>query len=223
MAIVTARIKVKGKHYEISVDLDEALKIRAGKGDIASALQTDKIFYDLKKGTSCSTADLVDAFGTTDVYAIATQIMTKGEVQKTQEFRDSERDAKVKRIVNMILRNASDQNGRPYTEDRLNRAISEIHYNFDNKPDEQQMNDLIEKLKTVIPIKVELKKIKITIPAQYTGQAYNIVKAYKDSEDWLANGSLQVTISIPAGLQIEFYDKLNSITHGAAQTEELKG
>jgi ribosome maturation protein Sdo1 len=87
MAIVTARIKVKGKHYEISVDLDEALKIRAGKGDIASALQTDKIFYDLKKGTSCSTADLVDAFGTTDVYAIATQIMTKGEVQTTHVLR----------------------------------------------------------------------------------------------------------------------------------------
>ena len=53
MAKVAARIKIKNKHYEISVDLDEALKVREGKGDILSALDSPNIFHDLHKGTVC--------------------------------------------------------------------------------------------------------------------------------------------------------------------------
>ena len=118
--------------------------------------------------------------------------------------------------------NAVDQNGRPYTSERLKRAIQEINYNFDNKPAEQQIHPVLEKLKEVIPIKIETKKIKLTIPAQYTGQVYSILKDYKQSEEWQPNGSLIAIINIPAGIQIDFYEKLNSITHGAVQSEELE-
>jgi len=61
----------------------------------------------------------------------------------------------------------------------------------------------------------------LIIPAQYTGQVYGLFKDYKESEDWLPNGSLQVIINMPAGMQIDFYEKLNSITHGAVHSEEL--
>lgn len=221
MAKVTARIKIKGKHFEIQVDLDEALKVKAGKGDILSALDMPKIYTDLKKGQVSSNSELTDAFGTTEVYQIAQKIIISGEVQKTQDFRDAEREAKIKQVLQLIIRNASDQRGMPYTEDRLTRAINEIHFNFDNRPAEQQMPELVEKLKTVIPIKIETKKIKLTIPAQYTGAVYGILKDYKESEDWLSNGSLQAIINIPAGMQIDFYEKLNHITHGAVQSEEV--
>ena len=40
MATVEARMKVKGKNFEISVDLDEALKVRAGTGNVAAALNS---------------------------------------------------------------------------------------------------------------------------------------------------------------------------------------
>jgi len=219
---VTARIKVKGKHYEIQVNLDEALKVREGKGDIMAALESNAVFYDLNKGSHVSTSDLMEAFGTTDFRQIATRIIQKGEVQKTQEFRDAEKEAKIKQVINLIIRNAVDQNGRPYTEERIKRAIEEVHYSFDNKPAEQQMPSLIEKLKTVIPIKIETKKIKLTIPAQYTGQVYGLLKDFKESEEWLANGSLQVIMNIPSGLQIDFYEKLNNITHGTVQSQEIK-
>ncbi len=221
MTQVTARIKVKGKHYEILVDLDEALKFKAGKGDIAKALVTPNVFSDMKKGLHSSKADLIDAFGTDNADTIAQKIIISGEVQKTQEFRDSERDAKIKQVINLIIKNAVDQHNRPYTEERLKRAIEEVHYSFDNRPPEQQMPILLEKLKSVIPIKLETKRIKIIIPAQYTGQVYSMLKEYKETEDWLANGSLQAILNIPAGMQIDFYDKLNSITHGAVQSEDL--
>ena len=221
MPKVTARIKAKGKQYEIEVDLDEALKIKAGKGDILSALDVPRIFLDLKKGTVAKDADLIDAFGTKDAYQIAKKIITAGEVQKTQDFRESEREAKIKQVINLIIRNAVDQNGRPYTEERIKRATEEVHFNFDNRPAEQQMPELLERLKTIIPIKVETKRIKLTIPAQYTGQAYGIISDYKESEEWLSNGSLEVILNIPSGMQLDFYDKLNHITHGAARSEEL--
>ena len=222
MANVEARIKVKGKNFEISVNLDEALKVKAGKGDIISAIDCPAIYYDISKGTVAAQKDLTDAFGSIDLYEVAKQIIVKGEVQKNQEFRDAEREAKVKQVIQLILKNAVDQNGRPYTEDRLKRAIDEVHFSFDNKPAEQQMPILLEKLKTVIPIKVETKKIRLTIPAQYTGQVYGLLKDFKESEDWLGNGNLQAVINIPAGMQLDFYDKLNHITHGAVQSEEMK-
>jgi len=222
MPKVTARTKVKGKHFEIEVDLDEALKIKAGKGDVMRALEFPRIFTDMKKGNVAKEADLVECFETKEPYEVARKIIISGEVQKTQDFRDAERDNKIKQVVNLIIRNAVDQNGRPYTEERIRRAIDEVHYSFDSRTPEQQLPDLLAKLQTVIPIKIETKKVKLTIPAQYTGQAYGILKDYKESEDWLANGSLQVILNIPSGMQLDFYDKLNSITHGSVQSEEIK-
>lgn len=222
MPKVTARIKIKNKHYEIQVDLDEALKVRNGQGNIASALDMPQVFYDIKKGTIASQSDLKEAFGTADIYQIAQTIVTKGEVQKTQEFRDAEKEKKIKQVVALILQNAVDQHGRPFTEERLKTAIDQIHYNFDNRTPEQQMSDLVHKLKEAIPIKIETKKIKLLIPARFTGQVYGLLKDYKESEDWLANGDLQATLSIPAGIIIDFYERLNSITHGAAIAEEVK-
>ncbi len=224
MPNVEARLRVKGKQYEILADLDEALKVKAGKGSIQSALQSPhgNIYTDWKKGQTASKAELMDAFNTLDTLEIAKKIIISGEVQKTQDFRDAERENKIKQVLNLIIKNAVDQHGRPYTEDRLKRAMEEAHIIIDNLPAEQQISSIIEKLKSVIPIKLETKRIKLTIPAQYTGQVYGLLKDYKESEDWLDNGSLQAIINIPAGMQIDFYEKLNNITHGAVMSEEIK-
>jgi ribosome maturation protein SDO1 len=221
MPKVTARAKIKGKHYEILVDLDEALKVKNGKGDVAKAMDSNSIFMDLKKGDIAKSKDLEDAFGTSDVYEVARKIITSGEVQKTQEVRDSEKEAKIKRVIDLLIKNAVDQHGRPYTAERITRAINESHYAFDSRAPEQQLPDILAKLQTIIPIKIETKRVKLVIPAQYTGQAYALLKEYKESEEWLSNGNLQAILNIPAGMQLDFYDKLNHITHGAVQSEEL--
>jgi ribosome maturation protein SDO1 len=221
MVNVEARLKIKGKEYQISVDVDEALKVKKGEGDVSRALNSDKIYDDLKKGEASSQNDLDAAFGTTDVYEIATKIIKTGEIQKPQEYRDAERVARVKQVLDLILRNASDQHGNPFTEDRLKRAVDEIHYSFDNRPAEQQMPEVLHKLKEVIPIKIETKKIKLTIPARFTGQVYGLLKDYKESEEWLPNGDLAAVVNVPSGMQIDFYEKLNGVTHGAVVSEEL--
>ncbi|MEK6825223.1 MAG: ribosome assembly factor SBDS [Nanoarchaeota archaeon] len=222
MPQVTARIKIKNIPYEILVDLDEALKVKTGKGNINSALVTPNIFSDLKKGLHAAKADLKDAFGTEDAYQIAQKIILSGEVQKTQEYRDAERDAKVKQVLQLILRNSVDQNGRPYTEERLKRGLEEAHVHIDNRPPEQQLTAAIEKLQTILPIRLETKHIRLTIPARFTGQVYGLLKDFKEKEEWLSNGNLECVMNIPAGMQLDFYDKLNAIAHGAIQSEEIK-
>ncbi len=222
MVFVTARKKVKGLQFEISVDFDQAMKFRQGKGDIMSALNSTAIFTDLNKGMKASKNELENAFGSYDFHSVAEIIIKEGEIQKPQEFRDAEREARVKKVVDLILRNAVDQHGRPYTEERIKKAIEEVHFNFDNRPAEQQMMELVEKIKPIIPISIQMKKIKLKIPARFTGQIYGLLKDYKQNEEWLSNGDLQAILLIPAGMQLDFYEKLNDVTHGSVQSEEIK-
>ena len=62
----------------------------------------------------------------------------------------------------------------------------------------------------------------MSVPAVHTGKVYGLLQEYKEKEDWLGNGDLQITLNIPVGIQMEFYDKLNGITHGSAISEEIK-
>jgi len=222
MVIVSAKLKVKNKTFEVSVEFDEALKVQKREGDITRALNSSQIFYNAKEGSLASQKDLMDAFQTTDMHAIATAIIQRGELQRPQEFREAEREARIKQVVSLLLRNAVDQHGRPYTEERLRRAIHEVHYSFDNRPAEKQMLEVLEKIKTVIPIRIDTKRIRLRVPARFAGNVYGLLKDYKQDEEWLANGDLQVVVNLPAGMQLDFYDKLNGITHGAVVSEELK-
>ena len=218
----TARIKQAGKHFEIIVDLDEALKFK--KGEISSIeAEGDKIFTDSKKGEVASHSDLEESFGTTDVSVIVEKIIKNGEVLVTQEHRDEEKEKKFKQVVDFLANNAIDpQTGNPHTPERIKNALEQSHINIKNEPVEVQIKDIIEKISKVIPIKIETKKIKITVPAIHTGKVYGIINQYKEQEKWLDDGSLEVMVSVPAGIIIDFYDKLNSVTHGSALTEEVK-
>ena len=84
------------------------------------------------------------------------------------------------------------------------------------------MPEILEQLSKVIPIKIEVKRVKVIIPAMHTGKAYGVISTYKETENWLNDGSLEVVVKVPAGMIMDFYDKLNSITHGSALSEELK-
>lgn len=221
MASTIARIKQKGKHFEIIVDMDKALSFKKGQ-NTGDFLESEFIFTDSKKGLKASEADLMNAFGTNNAEAIAQKIVKSGEIMLSQEYRDEEREKKYKRVVDFLVTNSIDpRTGNPYTPERIKSALEEAHANIKNIPIENQIKDIIADLSKVIPIKIESKKIKITIPAIHTGRAYELVNQHKEKEEWLSNGDLEVTVKIPSGNVMSFYDRLNSITHGSALTEEI--
>lgn len=222
MTNTTARIKKTGKNFEIIVDLDDALKFKKGLSEFIQA-ETEFIFKDIKKGEKASEKELKDAFGTTDVNEIVKKIVKEGEVQTTQEHRDAEQEKRFKQVVDFLTRNAYDpQTGRPHTAERIKNALEQANVNIKNTSIENQISEILEKISSLIPIKIETKKVKIKIPALHTGKAYGVVAVYKTSENWLNDGSLEVIVEVPSGMIMDFYDKLNSVTHGSAITQEIK-
>lgn len=224
MAQVIARIRVGSKHFEILVEAEEALKFKkTGEGNVSNFLDADIIFTDSKKGLKAGASDLEEAFGTSDVNEVAAQIIKRGEVQIPQDVRDAQRGERFKQVVDFLVKNSTNaQTSNPFTPERIERALDEIGVNIQNKPIDSQIKNIVSELGKVIPIKIETKRLKITIPAQYTGQAYSVVNTYKESEEWKNSGDLDVIVNVPSGLQMEFYDKLNAATHGSAISEEVE-
>ena len=222
MVQTTARIKKGGKHFEILVDLERAIEFKKGNGS-NDFLEADIIFTDAKKGDKAPSNDLNELFGTNDVSEIAEKIVKEGEILLTQEHRDAEQEKKFKQVVDFLSTNAVDsQTGNPHTAERIKSALEQAHVNVKDIPIEKQINEIVEKINAILPFKIEKKKIKIIIPAIHTGKIYGLINQYKEKEEWLDNGDLQVITAIPSGIIMDFYDKLNSITHGSALTEEIK-
>ena len=224
---IVAKLKLKGINFEILVDCDRALELKKGKSvGIDDVTATDDIFSDVKKGDRASATELQKFFGTTDVKKISEIIVRQGEVQLTAKHRAQEREEKRKRIVNLIHRNAIDsKTGLPHPIVRIENAMDEARVNIDEfKSAENQLNDVVEKLRSILSLKFEVKKFQIRIPANFAGKCYGVVKRYSKlvSEDWGGDGSLVVVVEISPGMIEEFFGQLNSVTHGDLESSEVK-
>jgi len=88
------------------------------------------------------------------------------------------------------------------------------------KSAEEQLPTILRALSAVLPLAVEMKKIEVRIPPSYAAKSYGTLKGYKPvREEWLPDGTLKVVVEIPAGLQAEFFDRLNQLTRGEAQVK----
>jgi len=224
MVQTTARVKKGGKHYEVLVDLDEAMKVKRGEdgANINAAVLTESIFHNLKSGENAADIDLKNNFGTLDAMEIAEKIIRSGEVVQTEESMKAGQNQRYKQVVDFLASNAVSPEGRPYTPDRIMKALVEAHVNVKNKPIESQVQDILDQISKILPVKIEIKKVKLLIPAIHTGKAYGTVKEFMKEENWMSNGDLQVVVEVPAGLIMDFYDKINSASHGAVLSEEIK-
>jgi len=224
MTDTLAKLRSGKSVFETMVDLDSAMKLKRGEPvDINEVIRDTSIYSDQKKGMQSGKDELENVFGTTELAVVVEKIVKKGEIEITQEYRDDELENKKKQIIDFLVRNAVDvRTNRPFTPDILESSIKQAGIRIDKKPVEQQIKTITEGLKSIIPIKIETKKIKIKIPAEHTGRVYGLLQEYKEKEEWLSNGDLEVIINIPIGIQTDFYDKLNGVTHGSAITEEIK-
>ncbi len=224
MVDTIARLRHGNKDFETMVDLDSAIKMRKGEEiNINDVIRDTTIWNDLKKGMRAGDNDLKEAFGTTNYNKIVEKLVKRGEIEVTQEYRDEALESKRKQIIDFLVRNAIDsRTNNPFTPETIESSIKQAGIKIENQPVDKQIKSVIERLKNLIPIKIETKKIKIRIPAEHTGRAYGLVQEYKEKEDWLQDGSLEIILNIPVGLQSEFYDKLNNITHGSAITSEIR-
>lgn len=221
---VVARITKEGQNFEILVDCEKALELKSGKDvDIEDVLATTEIFNDVKKGKHA--ANLKRFFGTEDAFAVARKIIKDGEIQLTTEYKAKIREEKRKRIVDLIHRNAiNPDTNLPHPPQRIMNAIEEAKVKIDEyKSAEEQVKDIVTKLRPILPLKYELREISIRIPAAFAGKSLGMIKQYGKvlKDEWQNDGSLVVILDIPAGLQVELEDKINSITKGGIEITVL--
>ena len=224
---VIARLKKGEEHFEVLVDPYAAADLIDGKEvEVLQTLAIDAIFKDSKKGTHASDESLQKNFGTNDTSEIAKRIILKGDIQLTTEQRRKMQKNKRNRIVETIVRNSMDPKTKtPHPRQRIELAMDQAGVHVDPfKPVGEQVKTIIEVLRPIIPISIDQVRISVKIPSQYIGRAYGVARNYGslEREDWQSDGSWIGIVRIPAGMQTDFYDKLNDITKGNVSTKILK-
>jgi len=221
-----SRLKKGGKNFEVVVDPDNAIAFKKGNEiDIHDVLKGEHVFTDAKKGVFAPENDMKSLFNSSDPIKVAEIILKTGEIQLTTEYRDKLREEKKKRIIGLIQRNAADPKTMlPHPLTRIENAFEQVKCKIDEmKSAEEQVDEVVKALRTVLPIKIDQVLMQLHVPPQYAHQAYGVIKRGGGikQETWGNDGSLVVKIEIPAGMQDEVTGKLNEMTHGGVDIKIL--
>jgi len=174
------RYSFEGEKFEIIVKPDPALDYKLGKKkDISSVLISDEIYTDYGKGTKPSTEKLLAAFKTEDKTEIAQIMFEKGDLNLTTDQRRKMVDQKRKQIVEFIAKTYVDPRTHlPHPPLRIELALKDGRVTIDpQKGVEEQVADIVDKLRSIIALKSENLQLEITIPAQYASQSYSVLKS----------------------------------------------
>jgi ribosome maturation protein SDO1 len=217
---VIVKLNRDGNEFEIFVDADLAYEYITGKrSDPLTVLEAEDIFKDARKGERQSEEKIRKAFGTTELAKVAEAMLKHGEVPITTEQRNKLIEEKRKLIIEIIAKNSIDpRTNAPNPPLRIENAMREAKVSIDPfKGATEQIDDVVKKITMIMPIKFATVRMDVTIPAEYANRSYGTLKKYGlKSEKWLDNGSLNATLEFPAGMQTEFFDRINSATQGKA-------
>ena len=228
MADVTVvKYSYEGEKFEILVKPDPALEYKLGKKkDISSVLVSDDIYTDSSKGTKPSIEKLLKAFKTEDATEIAEKILQKGDLNLTTEQRRKMVEEKKKQLVEFIAKTYVDPRTHlPHPPLRIEQAMKDARISVDSqKSVDEQVKDIVEKLRSIIALKSENLSLEIIIPAQFASQSYAVLKSVGSlkKEEWQNNGSLKAILEIPAAARPNVIDRLGSITKGSASVEVIQ-
>ena len=225
--LTVVKYAFEGEKFEILVKPDPALDYKLGKiKDISAILVSDEIYQNSSKGTRASSEKLLKAFKTEDALIIAEKIIQKGDLNLTTEQRRKMTAEKRKQIITFIAKTFVDPRSHlPHPPLRIEQAMSDAHATIDPfKSAEEQVNDIVENLRSIIPLKSENLLLEISVPAQYVAKSYSVLKSIGvlKKEDWQSNGSLKAILEIPAAARPNMIDRLGAVTKGTAFVEVLK-
>ena len=225
--VTVVRYSFSGDKFELLVKPDPAFDYKLGKiSDISKILVSDEIYTDSNKGNRATNEKLNQVFKTKDSMKIAEIIMKKGELNLTTEQRKKMTSEKRKQLVTFIAKTYVDPRSHlPHPPLRIEQAMDDGRVTVDPfKNADEQVKDVVEKLRPIIPLKSENLILEISVPAQFVAQSYTVLKSTGTlkKEDWQPNGSLKAILEIPAAARPNVIDRLGSITKGTATVEVSK-
>lgn len=226
VSLSLAKLKKGSGNFEIAVDPDKALDYRNNKQvDIKDVLVDEKIFSDAKKGMLASENEMKKIFKTAEPLEVAKIILKEGDVHLTADYKAKLLEEKRRKIINIIHANGVDPRTKlPHPRQRIENAFEEAKVRIsEHKTAEDQVQDALKALKPILPIRFEVKKVEITLPAKYSGKLHSLARGFAKilKQDWKNDGSVRAVVEVPGGLEPDFYDRLNSFTHGSADAKAL--
>lgn len=223
---VIARYQHGQLNFEILVEPETAYRLKKGENvPMESVIASRDVFSDSRKGLRASETDLNKTFGTNAIDKIAIKIIKDGEIQLTTEQKKKMQEEKTKQIINLIARNAVDpRTHAPHPPQRIEKALEEARIHVDPfKSAQDQVEPALKAIRPILPIKFEIVRIAVRIPAENAVRVYGFVKEHKMiKEEWASDGALLAMVEIPAGLQGDFFDKLNKLTSGNNETKIIE-
>jgi ribosome maturation protein SDO1 len=226
---VTARLESHGARFEVLIDPDAALEIKRDEfdGELEDVIAAEDVFEDASRGDRPAETDLEDVFGTTEPLEIIPEVIKRGEIQITAEQRREMQEQKRKQLINTIARNAVNpqMDDAPHPPERIERALEEAGFRIDPmEPVSEQVDEALEDLRPVLPIRFDEVTMAVQLPADYAGSGQAEVRQYGEleREEWQSDGSWVGVVTFPAGLQNDFYDMVNELTSGEAETRVIK-
>jgi len=201
----------------------------SGRGeeiDLEEVVAADFVFSNAAHGERAPDEALMKVFKTTEFEPAA--LRSSNEVRSssppTSVASVLQRDGT--RVITFISRNAiNPQSGFPHPPQRIELAMEEARVNIDPfKSVEEQVKETVKALRPLLPIRFEEIRIAVRIPADYAPRAYGELQAAVTIEqnEWQKDGSWIAVVRIPAGIQEEFYDLVNKISRGNAETRILE-
>ncbi len=216
------RLTIDGEKFELLVRPDQALNYKMGKQiELSQVIGIEEIFSDAAKGLRVSEEKLQKFFRTTDFYKVAEIILKKGELQLTLEQRRKLIDEKKKAIISILSKNFVDpRTNTPHPPTRYEQALEEVHVSIDPfRSPEEQLQNIVEALRPILPLKSQNLILKINIPSKYSSKSIGLLKSFGKflKEQWLPDGSYVVELEIPVGLHSSLVEKVGSLTKGEAE------
>jgi ribosome maturation protein SDO1 len=226
---VTARLESHGARFEVLVDPDAALSIKRGEfdGDLEDVIAARDVFENASRGDRPAESDVETVFETTDPMEIIPEVIKRGEIQITAEQRREMLERKRRELIERIARNAVNpqMDDAPHPPDRIENALEEAGFDVDPmEPVESQVEDALDALRPIIPIRFDEVTMAVQIPPDYAGSAQAQIRQFGEleREEWQADGSWIGVLTFPAGLQNDFYDLVNEHTSGEAEVKIVR-
>ena len=119
-------------------------------------------------------------------------------------------------------RGINPQNNLPHPQQRILNTMEQCGVNIDPFTDaDLQVDKVVKEIKKVLPITFQKLLVEIKIPPEFAGKSYKILKNGGEmiKESWGNDGSLNVSLKMLAGMQLEFFQKLSDLTHGKFESK----
>ncbi|MBI5228174.1 ribosome assembly factor SBDS [Candidatus Micrarchaeota archaeon] len=212
-----------GNKFELYIDPDAAYAyLDKRKPDLKNMLVSEEVYADARKAEKAKPSDLQKVFGTTDIMLILEFIIKHGEVQLTTEQKRKKAEEKRKQIITILMREAIDpRTSAPHPQLRIENAMEEARVHIEPFKDaREQLDEVVKALRPLLPMKFEKVRIAVKVPAAFAHKCYGTLKSYGiQKEEWTKSGELIAVVEMFAGMQSEFYDKINKLTAGQIETK----